>query len=242
MLLEFNNIKKIYPDSNFKLENINFELDKKQILGFIGKNGTGKSTILKITNQLVKQDSGLIKYQDKDISLMNDKELRNFRKEVVYIFQNANLLNNKSVYYHLSLVYKLNKEKVDNSRIDDILDFMNISRLKHSLTKHLSGGQRQKVAIAMAILQKPKVLLCDEISSALDTNAENEIFDLLKKIIDKYEISIMMVSHNLNILKNFCDKILFIENNTISDIIIPKKSQGDFDKNYHKNIVEFLYA
>ena len=242
MLINFKNVEKNYKSSNFNLTNINFSLSSKEVLGIIGKNGTGKSTILKMTNALVKPDSGVIEYMGRDINKMSAEELRKLRKEVVYIFQNANLLDNKTVYYHLSLVYKLNKEKVDEEKIDEILDFMEIKRLKNSYTRHLSGGQKQKVAIAMAILQKPKLILCDEISSGLDSNAEKEIFNLLVKTIKKFDLSILIVSHNLNILKNFCDRILFIEDNTIKDIIVPKKSSETFEEDYYKNVLEYMHA
>lgn len=241
MELEFIKVKKEYKASDFSLDEISFKLDKKEVIGLIGQNGSGKSTILKMANQLVKQDAGQILFEGKDISSLSNKELQDIRKKIVYIFQSANLLDNKSVYYHLSLVYKLNNEKINDQEIDKILEFMNIDNLKNAYTRNLSGGQKQKVAIAMAILQRPKVILCDEISSALDTSAEKEIYDLLQKIVEDTDISILMVSHNLNVLKNFCHKILFIENGKINDVIIPNKSNNKFEDDYHKHVVEYLY-
>ncbi len=240
MLLELKNVTKEYKGSNFKLEDISFSVDKKEVIGLIGKNGCGKSTILKMINKLVDYDSGEILYEGKKIHEMNEKELRSLRKSIVYIFQNANLIENRSVYYHLSLIYKLNKEKVNEDKIDEILEFMEITRLKHSYCKHLSGGQKQKVAIAMAILQEPNILLCDEISSALDVKAEKEIYELLEKIKKKSDIAIIMISHNLSVLKNFCEKILFIDDNVIKDVIHPKKGSYSIQKDYNEYVLEFL--
>lgn len=242
MILEFKNVKKEYSDSNFKLEDLSFQLSKNEVLGIIGKNGTGKSTILKMANRLVEIDNGDIIYQGKSILSMSENELRNFRKEVVYIFQNSNLLENKTVYYHLKLIYKLNKIKVDEKEIDNILDFMEIKRLKNSYCNQLSGGQKQKVAIAMAILQKPKILLCDEISSALDQDAEREVYELLQKIIKQSEVSIIMISHNLSVLKNFCDRVLYIEKGNVFDIIEPKKTKVEYEDDYYQNVLEVLNA
>ena len=101
---------------------------------------------------------------------------------------------------------------------------MNITRLKNSLCGSLSGGEQQKVAIAMALLQEPEVLLCDEISSALDTNSEKEIFALLNKLRTTTDISIVMISHSLSLLKNFCDRVVVIDDSTIKDIVVPNKN------------------
>lgn len=241
MIIKLENVSKKYDNSRLNLKKISFDIDKKQVIGLIGRNGSGKSTILKMINGLVKYDSGAIFYENKAIDKMSDKELRTMRKQVSYIFQNFNLLEGSSVYYHLSLVYKLNKEKVDHKKIDEILEFMDLSKLKHTACRNLSGGQQQKVAIAMSILQNPQVILCDEISSALDSNSEKEIFDLLMKIKDKYEIAIVMISHNLTVLKNFCDKVILIEDNVIKDIIIPKKSSTiNYEKDYFSHVKEFL--
>ena len=241
MIVQLKNVSKQYKDANFKLENISFDINEKEVIGIIGRNGTGKSTILKMINGIVSYDSGDILYKNSSIKNMDPSTLRNTRKNLAYIFQHSNLIDNKSVYYHLSLVYKLNKVSVDKKKIDDILEFMNITRLKNSLCGSLSGGEQQKVAIAMALLQEPEVLLCDEISSALDTNSEKEIFALLNKLRTTTDISIVMISHSLSLLKNFCDRVVVIDDSTIKDIVIPNKNaKDDYDSNYYNYVKEFL--
>ena len=241
MIVQLKNVSKQYKDANFKLENISFDINKKEVIGIIGRNGTGKSTILKMINGIVSYDSGDILYKNSSIKSMDASTLRNTRKNLAYIFQHSNLIDNKSGYYHLSLVYKLNKVSVDKKKIDDILEFMNITRLKNSLCGSLSGGEQQKVAIAMALLQEPEVLLCDEISSALDTNSEKEIFALLNKLRTTTDISIVMISHSLSLLKNFCDRVVVIDDSTIKDIVVPNKNaKDDYDSNYYNYVKEFL--
>ena len=241
MIVQLKNVSKQYKDANFKLENISFDINKKEVIGIIGRNGTGKSTILKMINGIVSYDSGDILYKNSSIKNMDASTLRHTRKNLAYIFQHSNLIDNKSVYYHLSLVYKLNKVSVDKKKIDDILEFMNITRLKNSLCGSLSGGEQQKVAIAMALLQEPEVLLCDEISSALDTNSEKEIFALLNKLRTTTDISIVMISHSLSLLKNFCDRVVVIDDSTIKDIVVPNKNaKDDYDSNYYNYVKEFL--
>ena len=241
MIVQLKNVSKQYKDANFKLENISFDINKKEVIGIIGRNGTGKSTILKMINGIVSYDSGDILYKNSSIKAMDASTLRKTRKNLAYIFQHSNLIDNKTVYYHLSLVYKLNKVSVDKKKIDDILEFMNITRLKNSLCGSLSGGEQQKVAIAMALLQEPEVLLCDEISSALDTNSEKEIFALLNKLRSTTDISIVMISHSLSLLKNFCDRVVVIDDSTIKDIVVPNKNaKDDYDSNYYNYVKEFL--
>ena len=241
MIVQLKNVSKQYKNANFKLENISFDINKKEVIGNIGRNRTGKSTILKMINGIVSYDSGDILYKNSSIKTMDASTLRNTRKNLAYIFQHSNLIDNKTVYYHLSLVYKLNKVSVDKKKIDDILEFMNITRLKNSLCGSLSGGEQQKVAIAMALLQEPEVLLCDEISSALDTNSEKEIFALLNKLRTTTDISIVMISHSLSLLKNFCDRVVVIDDSTIKDIVVPNKNaKDDYDSNYYNYVKEFL--
>lgn len=240
-MIEVKNITKAYASSDFQLKNISFQVQQNEVLGLVGRNGTGKSTILKMLNGLVAYDTGDIYYNKISLQKMSEVQLREMRKKVVYIFQNANLLENKTVFYHLSLAYKLNKQKVDKEKIDEILNFMEISHLKNSICGNLSGGQQQKVGIAMALLQNPQVLLCDEITSALDANSEQEIIKLLNLIKEKMRISIVMVSHNLTLLKNFCDKIIILDDKTIKEIITPTKNMHiNENENYYNYVKEFL--
>lgn len=241
MFLELKNLNKAYSSSQFKLENINLTVNENESVGLIGKNGCGKSTILKMINRLIESDEGHIYFEDKDISVFNTTQLNHYRKKVVYIFQNGNLLEKQSVYYHLTLIYKLNKIKVNEKEINEILHFFNLTHLKKIKVYYLSGGQKQKLAIAMAILSKPKLLLCDEISSQLDFDSEIEIFKLLQKIRERYKISMIIVAHNLSILKNYCDKIYVVNNHTIENTIIPKKSNTFDYESYLSYVEHYLY-
>lgn len=241
MIMNFNKVSKKYEDSVFFLEDINFDIKKREILGIIGKNGSGKSTILRMASALIPYEDGEIYYENRPLSSMTGSEKRVMQKSVAYIFQNANLLENETVYYHLALPYRLSKTQVNEAEIDEILSFMNLSDMKYMCSGNLSGGQKQKVAIAMALLQRPKLLLCDEISSSLDADSEKEIYNLLLELKQKTDITLLIVSHNLGILKKLCDRVLILEGGSIRDAVIPKKQQGfNPQKDYYDYVREFL--
>lgn len=241
MIINFNNVSKKYKDSGFFLENISFDIEKNEVVGIIGKNGSGKSTILKMACALLPFERGEVYYENQPLTLMTKSQRREMQKSVAYIFQNSNLLEGESVYYHLSLPYLLAKKRIDEAEIGRMLDFMSLSHLKKASCYSLSGGQKQKVAIAMALLQKPKVLLCDEISSSLDTNSEREIYQLLLELKQKTEISLLVVSHNLSVLKKLCDRVLILDEGTIKEVLIPKKQEGTQPElEYFRYVKEFL--
>ncbi|HGA2396168.1 TPA: ATP-binding cassette domain-containing protein [Streptococcus agalactiae] len=241
MIIELKSVGKIFPKSQFRLDDISFNIEEGEIVGLIGSNGTGKSTILKMINGLIPYDKGNIYYQGKEVKSFSDNKLRQMRKDIAYIFQNHNLLAGESVYYHLALVYKLNHQKVNHDAINDILDFLGLMDLKQVKCHSLSGGQQQKVAIAMAVLQKPKLILCDEISSALDTNSEKEIFNLLSDLREKYGISILMIDHHLSLLKQYCDRVMILDHQTIVDTVVPVKATlNQLKSNYVDQVKEFL--
>ncbi|HFH8469777.1 TPA: ATP-binding cassette domain-containing protein [Streptococcus agalactiae] len=241
MIIELKSVGKIFPKSQFRLDDISFNIEEGEIVGLIGSNGTGKSTILKMINGLIPYDKGNIYYQGKEVKSFSDNKLRQMRKDIAYIFQNHNLLAGESVYYHLALVYKLNHQKVNHDAINDILDFLGLMDLKQVKCHSLSGGQQQKVAIAMAVLQKPKLILCDEISSALDTNSEKEIFNLLSDLREKYGISILMIAHYLSLLKQYCDRVMILDHQTIVDTVVPVKATlNQLKSNYVDQVKEFL--
>lgn len=240
MLLEFVDVSKKYNETNFHLSNISFSVDENEIVGIVGQNGIGKSTILKMANHLVKNDSGKILYDGKDISKFSDSEIREFRKSLPYIFQNANLLENRTVYYHLILPFSLERRKVDNAKIDELLKFFNIEKYKNSYVSRLSGGQKQKVAIIMAILQNPRLILCDEITSQLDFETEIDVANLLLESAKTNNTSILFVSHNLELLKNICDKVIIIGENGKLEVIKPKNKKSLVEIDYFENVRRVL--
>lgn len=241
MIMSFNKVSKQYNKAEFFLDDITFDIEKKEVLGLIGKNGSGKSTILKMASALIPYEKGEIYYQNSPLSAMTAAEKREMQKSVSYIFQNANLLEGESVYYHLSLPYRLSKIPVNAAKINEMLDFMKLSHLKKMSCRNLSGGQKQKVAIAMALLQRPKLLLCDEISASLDANSEKEIYELLMELKERSEISLFIVSHNLSVLKKLCDRVLILEDGRIKEAIRPKREQGSHKpKEYYDYVKEFL--
>lgn len=241
MIIALKEVGKIFQKAQFKLEHISFNIQEGEIVGLIGSNGTGKSTILKMINGLMSYDQGHIYYQGQELKELSASQLRQMRKDIAYIFQHHNLLPGETVFYHLSLVYKLNHQKVDHEAIDDILDFLGLTRVKQVKCHSLSGGQQQKVAIAMAILQKPRLILCDEISSALDTNSEKEIFDLLASLRDQYGISILMIAHHLSVLKQYCDRVMILDHQTIAETVVPVKTAShQLETDYVSQVKEFL--
>ena len=157
-MIQFSNVSKVYE--NPVLENISFQIDPGEIYGFIGESGAGKSTILKLINQLETQTSGTIKVNNIDVSTLNNQELRLFRQDIAVIFQDYNLLMNKTVYENIELPLKLRKN-VDGSDIDKVLDYVGLLAKKDSYPHSLSGGEKQRVAIARALVTNPKILLCD---------------------------------------------------------------------------------
>ncbi|SUN46487.1 ABC transporter ATP-binding protein [Streptococcus dysgalactiae] len=192
-------------------------------------------------NGLMSYDQGHIYYQGQELKELLASQLRQMRKDIAYIFQHHNLLPGETVFYHLSLVYKLNHQKVDHEAIDDILDFFGLARVKEVKCRSLSGGQQQKVAIAMAILQKPRLILCDEISSALDTNSEREIFDLLASLRDQYGISVLMIAHHLSVLKQYGDRVMILDYQTIAETVVPVKTAShQLETDYVSQVKEFL--
>lgn len=241
MLLEVAGVGKRYETSNFYLEDLNLSVEPGMSLGLVGQNGTGKSTILQMLNGTVLYDQGEVRYHGKALHEMSAPELRSMRKNIVYIFQKANLLPNKTVAYHLALVDKLAKRPVNQERIEEIMAFMHLTRLKNSRCISLSGGEQQKVAIAMALLQDAEVLLCDEISSALDAHSEQEIIQLLQKIREERQMAMVMIAHNLSLVKNFCDEVLLIHEHTIQERVKPKHTAGvALSRDYVHDVKEFL--
>lgn len=236
-MIQFSNVSKAYE--NPVLENISFQIDLGEIYGFIGESGAGKSTILKLINQLETQTSGTIKVNNIDVSTLNNQELRLFRQDIAVIFQDYNLLMNKTVYENIELPLKLRKN-VDGSDIDKVLDYVGLLPKKDSYPHSLSGGEKQRVAIARALVTNPKILLCDEPTSALDDKNTRYLLDVLRDINAKMNTTILLVTHQLEVAKAICDRVAILQDHKLQDIINVKKLQNTRLSSYSAMVKEVL--
>ncbi len=211
-MLEIKNVTKKF-NSMTALDNINLSIKKGQICGVIGKSGAGKSTLIRCINLLEKPDAGSIVIDGIDLTSLSNKALSQQRHNIGMIFQHFNLLSSKTVYENIALPLKLlgkNKTAID-SAIQPLLEITGLTEKKDSYPAQLSGGQKQRVAIARALINKPKVLLCDEATSALDPKTTKSILNLLKEINQKFNITILLITHEIDVVKEICNHVAILE-------------------------------
>ena len=195
------------------LKDISIEINEGEIYGLIGHSGAGKSTLLRCINGLESYDDGSVNVMGKEIKNLNKNELRAFRKDLGMIFQNFNLLNRKTVYKNIALpleVWNYDKDKIKD-RVLELLKLVDLEDKVNSKPGQLSGGQKQRVAIARALALNPKILLCDESTSALDPKTTKDILALLNKINKELGITIVVVTHQMEVVKEICEKVALLE-------------------------------
>ncbi|MDY0277387.1 MAG: methionine ABC transporter ATP-binding protein [Acholeplasma sp.] len=190
-------------------------INDREVVGIVGYSGAGKSTLVRLINGLVNPTSGKVKIDGIDINSVSKKELNKIRHEIGMIFQNYNLLSSLTVYDNVKLALKIAKKKSDYSYIEEVLTMVGLKDKINEYPKNLSGGEKQRVAIARAIVNNPKYLLCDEITSALDNKTAIEIVELLKDIKTKMGITIVFISHQLEIVRKICDRVVVMEKGSL---------------------------
>ncbi len=211
-MIKISNLYKSFEDIDV-LKDITFSIEEGSIIGIIGHSGAGKSTLLRCINGLETFEVGTVTVMEKDIKSLNSKEIRDLRKNLGMIFQNFNLLSRKTVFDNVALpleTWKYPKSKI-NERVNYLLEVVGIADKKDVKPNSLSGGQKQRVAIARALALEPKILLCDEATSALDPKTTKDILGLLKKINETFGITIVMVTHQMEVIKEICDNVVLLE-------------------------------
>jgi D-methionine transport system ATP-binding protein len=219
-LIEIFNISKNFGNGKSQIDavkNVSLKIDKGEIFGIIGLSGAGKSTLIRCLNRLEDPTEGNIFIDGVDLMQLSKEDLRKERKEIGMIFQHFNLLYQKTVYENIAFplqLEKMEKTKIDD-RVNELLDYVDLKDKKHSYPSELSGGQKQRVAIARAIVNNPKILLSDEGTSALDPKTTHSILNLLKKIRDELDITIVMITHQMEVVKEVCDRVAIMENGQV---------------------------
>ncbi len=222
-MIEISNVSKVFHNGKDKLEavkDISLKINKGEIFGIIGLSGAGKSTLIRCLNRLEEPTEGKIHIGGVDLTSLNKEELRLARKNIGMIFQHFNLLEQKTVYENIAFPLKLEKQskKQVEARVNQLLEYVDLKDKKNSYPSQLSGGQKQRVAIARAIANNPKILLSDEGTSALDPQTTKSILKLLKKIRDEFNITIVMITHQMEVVKEICDRVAIMEKGQIVEI------------------------
>ena len=199
------------------LEDINLEVQAGEIFGIIGLSGAGKSTLVRCMNLLERPTSGSVVVDGKDMTKLSVKELRKARKDISMIFQSFNLLMQRTaldnICFPLELVGTPRAKAV--ARAKELLDLVGLGNRAGAYPAQLSGGQKQRVAIARALANDPKVLLCDEATSALDPQTTKAILTLLKDLNQKLNLTIVMITHEMAVVKEICDHVAIMEHGQV---------------------------
>ena len=235
-MIKLNNITKIFtlPDKKLTaLDNVSLHVPKGQICGVIGASGAGKSTLIRCVNLLERPTHGAVVIGDVDLTQLSDAELVKTRRQIGMIFQHFNLLTSRTVFENVALPLELeNKSKVEiQEKTTALLALVGLSDKHNVYPANLSGGQKQRVAIARALASDPKVLLCDEATSALDPATTQSILKLLKEINRTLGITILLITHEMEVVKRICDQVAvidkgrLIEQGTVSEIFSNPKTE-----------------
>lgn len=222
-MIKLENLSKVYENGTTTinaLKDINLEIKKGEIFGIIGLSGAGKSTLIRCINRLEEPTGGRIFIDGEDITNYDKKKLRMLRKNIGMIFQHFNLLSQKSVYKNIAFPLELegfSKDEID-MRVNTLLDYVGLNDKKDAYPSQLSGGQKQRVAIARALANNPKILLSDEGTSALDPKTTKSILDLLGKIREEFGLTIVLITHQMEVIKEICDRVAIIKDGSIVEI------------------------
>ncbi|MDU2064025.1 MAG: methionine ABC transporter ATP-binding protein [Sporomusaceae bacterium] len=219
-MITLKNLSKVYQSdagSIPALENINLTVEKGEIFGIIGKSGAGKSTLVRCMNMLERPTEGEVLVAGQDLTVLTEKQLRDARKQISMIFQHFNLLSSRTVFDNVAFPLELagkSKNEIKNAVLP-LLELVGLADKANQYPSQLSGGQKQRVGIARALASQPKVLLCDEATSALDPQTTHSILQLLKSINKKLDLTIVLITHEMHVIKEICHRVAVIENGHI---------------------------
>uniref|UniRef100_UPI004024F09D methionine ABC transporter ATP-binding protein n=1 Tax=Mitsuokella multacida TaxID=52226 RepID=UPI004024F09D len=221
-MIQLSHIEKTYdsPSGPVKaLKGIDLTIERGEIFGIIGLSGAGKSTLIRCINMLERPTAGKVIVDGQDMTSMSEKELRRARKNIGMIFQHFNLLSSATVYDNIAFPLRLSHtpEAEIKKKVLPLLELVGLADKAHQYPSQLSGGQKQRVGIARALASEPKVLLCDEATSALDPQTTRSILELIQDINRKLSLTVVVITHEMQVIKDICDKVAVIENGVIAE-------------------------
>ena len=215
-------IEKIYDSPSGKvhaLKGIDLNIARGEIYGIIGLSGAGKSTLVRCINMLERPTAGKVLVDGQDMTQLSESELREARKSIGMIFQHFNLLSSSTVYENIAFPLKLSGTSAEEigKKVRPLLELVGLSDKANQYPSQLSGGQKQRVGIARALANEPKILLCDEATSALDPQTTKSILDLIKVINETLSLTVVVITHEMYVIKEICDKVAVISDGVIAE-------------------------
>ena len=222
-MIELQGLSKTFHTANGTVEalqDINITINDGEIFGIIGLSGAGKSTLVRCINLLERPTSGKVIIDGKNLTDMPQRELLNMRRSISMIFQGFNLLEQRNVLKNVCFPLEISgwKSQDAKARAEELLKIVGLSDRKNAYPSQLSGGQKQRVAIARALATNPKYLLCDEATSALDPNTTRSILELLRTINDTMGVTIVVITHEMKVIDQICDRVAVIDNSRIAEL------------------------
>lgn len=214
-MIELKNLNKVFNAGGKTvkaIDGINLSVPEGSIYGVIGSSGAGKSTLIRCVNLLERPTSGQVMVDGQDLTTLSEKGLRQARHNIGMIFQHFNLLSSRTVYQNIALPLELvgaSRKEIEDAVLP-LLELTGLKEKRDSYPSQLSGGQKQRVAIARALASRPKVLLCDEATSALDPQTTRSILALLKDINEKLKITVLIITHEMDVVKTICDRVAIL--------------------------------
>lgn len=221
-IISIQHLRKSFTGKNIQVEaikDVSIDIMPGEIFGIIGLSGAGKSTLVRCINYLEKPSAGEIIFDGRKMSSLTPKELRSVRQQMGMIFQQFQLLEQRTALKNITFPLEIKGVKKDEAekRARELLKIVELEDRANSYPSQLSGGQKQRVAIARALATNPKVLLCDEATSALDPNTTKSILDLLKKLNREMGITVVVITHEMDVISQICDRVAIIDGGVIAE-------------------------
>lgn len=219
-MIVLRNISKIFDQGKASItavDSVNLSVEQGQIYGIIGYSGAGKSTLIRLLNGLEKPTSGSVVINGQDISAAKGEQLRQARLKISMVFQHFNLLWSRTVAENIAFSMQIAgapKAKI-RARVAELIDLVGLKGRENAYPSQLSGGQKQRVGIARALANNPDVLLCDEATSALDPQTTDQILDLLLDINRRFQLTIVLITHEMHVVRKICDRVAVMENGSV---------------------------
>ncbi len=219
-MIELDHVTKVYHQKNTNvvaLDDVSLTIAKGEIFGIIGLSGAGKSTLIRVINRLETPQSGSVRIQGADITALKGSGLRKARQRIGMIFQHFNLLNSRTVFGNIAFPLEIAGVKLAAvaARVNELAELVGLSSKLDAYPSQLSGGQKQRVGIARALANHPEILLCDEATSALDPQTTQSILKLLQELNQNFGITIVLITHEIQVIKEICDSVAVIEDGHI---------------------------